>query len=392
MRAIIKIESKRIVKSVMTLVFFAAILLLSINSSYQAVKGYELWDQGGYVASGGENLKHAKENALNMDIEQAIVMLREKGEAVFADETNIEMLVNLNYSDKDIGELSNEEINQFLGNRLRIIARRLDESIRFTYTEEEKDRFLERAGKLTGLTIGYAEGWKVLNRDIGSFVPLVMLMVSLLIMPLFADDAQNRMKELSRSTRNGKKQLAAARFISAFMTGSVFYLLAMFCFFFIKMIPFGFSGSEELIQSNADTFFSVFPITYLEQFLINCLRGYVALIFVVALTVMISATTERIMVGSVVVCFFWLLLLVMEQMMQFEVNHWFANFMPLRLSGSADFYTANEIYRFGGSSFDGIVWCPVIALLVSVVMTALTVLWLMKERLTVKASQRQSSI
>lgn len=42
MRAIIKIESKRIVKSVTTLVFFVAILLLSINSSYQAVKGYEL--------------------------------------------------------------------------------------------------------------------------------------------------------------------------------------------------------------------------------------------------------------------------------------------------------------------------------------------------------------
>lgn len=392
MRAIIKIESKRIVKSVMLLVLFAAILLLSINSSYQAVKGYELWNQSGYVASGGENLKHAKKSALNIDIEQAIVMLREKGEVVFADETNIEMLVNMIYSDKVIRELSNEEINLFLENRLRTIARRLDESIRFTYTKEEKERFLGRAGKLTSLTIGYAEGWKVLNRDMGSFVPLVMLMVSLLIMPLFADDTQNRMKELSRSTKNGKKQLAIARFLSAFMTSSVFYLLAIFCFFLIKMIPFGFSGSGELIQSNADTFFSVFPITYLEQFLINCLRGYVALIFVVALTVLISATTERIMVGSVVVCFFWLLLLVMEQMMQFEVNHWFANFMPLRLSGSADFYTANEIYHFGGSSFDGIVWCPLIALVISVVMTALTILWLMKERLTSKASKRQSHI
>lgn len=319
-------------------------------------------------------------------------MLREKGEAVFADETNIEMLVNMIYLDKVIRELSNEEINLFLENRLRTIARRLDESIRFTYTEEEKEHFLGRAGKITRLTIGYAEGWKVLNRDMGSFVPLVMLMVSLLIMPLFADDTQNRMKELSRSTRNGKKRLAAARFISAFLTGSVFYLLAMFCFFFIKMIPFGLSGSGELIQSNADTFFSVFPITYLEQFLINCLRGYVSLIFVVSLTVLISATTERIMVGSVVVCFFWLLLLVMDQMMQFEVNHWFANFMPLRLSGSADFYTTNEIYRFGESSFDSIVWCPLIALVVSVVMIALTVLWLMKERVTAKASQRQNHI
>ena len=392
MRAIIKVESKRIVKSVMTLVFLAVVLLLSVNSSYQAVKGYELWNQNGYVASGGENLKHAKENATGMEIEQAVAMLREKGEAVFVDETNIEMLVNMNYSDKVVDELSNEEINLFLENRLRTISRRLDESTRFTYTEEEKERFLERAGKLTSLTIGYAEGWKVLNRDMGSFLPLVMLMVSFLLMPLFADDTQNKMKELSRSTRNGKRQLAMARFISAFIISSMFYLLAMFCFFFIKMLPFGFAGGSEAIQSNAATFFSVFSITYLEQFLLNCLRGYVTLIFVVALTILISATTERIMVGSVIVCFFWLLLLVMEQMMQFEVNHWFANFMPLRLSGSTDFYTANEIYRFGGNSIDGIVWCPLIALVASVVMTVLTILWLMKERLTAKAGRRQDHI
>lgn len=87
-------------------------------------------------------------------------MLREKGEVVFADETNIEMLVNMIYSDKVIRELSNEEINLFLENRLRTIARRLDESIRFTYTKEEKERFLGRAGKLTSLTIGYAEAGK----------------------------------------------------------------------------------------------------------------------------------------------------------------------------------------------------------------------------------------
>ncbi len=390
MRAIIKVESKRIVKSVMTLVFLAAVLLLSINSSYQAVKGYELWNQSGYVASGRENLKHAKENAEGVEIEQAIAILREKGEAVFVDETNIEMLVNMNYSDKAAGELSNGEINMFFQNRLGTIMRRLEENNHFNYTEEEKERFLKRAGKLTSLTIGYAEGWKVLNRDMGSFLPLVLLMVSLLIMPLFADDTQNKMKELSRSSRNGKKQLAIARFISAFMTGSVFYLLAVFSFFLIKMIPFGFSGSGELIQSNADTFFSVFSITYLEQFMINCLRGYAALIFVVALTVLISATTERIMVGSVIVCFFWLLLLVMEQMMQFEVNHWFANFMPLRLSGSTDFYTSNEVYRFGKSSFDSIIWCPMIALVVSVAMTVLTVIWLRKERLAATASQRRN--
>lgn len=390
MKAIIRVESKRIIKSLMTLVFFAVVLLLSANSSYQALKSYELWDYNGYVASGMENLKHGKENATGIEVEQAVAILRENGEAVYVDETNIEMLVKMNYSDRTAKELSNEEINLFLENRLRTIARRLDESSHFTYTGKEKERFLERAGNLTSLKIGYAEGWKVLNHDMGNFIPLVLLMISFLIMPLFADDTQNKMKELSSSARNGKKQLALARFVSAFMMGSVFYLSAIVCFFFIKMLPFGFAGSGEFIQSNADTFFSTFTITYLEQFLINCLRGYVTLVFVVALTVLISATTERIMVGSVIICFFWLLLFVMEKMMQFEVNHCFANFMPLRLSGSTDFYTLNEVYRFGRNSFDGIIWCSMIAMAISVVMIALTAAWLMKERLIVKTGIRQN--
>ena len=80
----------------------------------------------------------------------------------------------------------------------------------------------------------------------------------------------------------------------------------------------------------------------------------------------------------------------MEKMAQFEVNHCFANFLPLRLAGSADFYTLNEVYRFGGNSFDGIAWCLMISMGVSVIMLALAAIWLMKERLMVRASMRQT--
>ena len=66
-------------------------------------------------------------------------------------------------------------------------------------------------------------------------------------------------------------------------------------------------------------------------------------------------------------------LLIMNQMISFEVNHMFANFMPLRLAGSLDFYNRYEIYRFAGRTFDGIVWCPIVALVLSVGMAALAV-------------------
>ena len=374
MKAVIRVESRRILKKEVFFIFLAVVILLSISSTCQAVKRYELWDEGGVVASGRENLKHGKENAVSRSIEDAIVMCRGLEEAVYVEETNIEKLVALNYQNKTAGALSDAEINLFFENRLREIERRLDENINVDYTESEKERFRKEAEKLTSLTVGFSEGWKVLNRDIGRLIVIISVMISIIIMPLFAEETQTGMQELIRSAMKGKRQLDFARIITAYGMGSILYFLAVFLCFLIKMMPFGFAGANEYIQSSENTFFSVFHISYLQQFAWNCLRGYVALIFVVSMTILISVMLEQVMAGYAAICFFWGLLLIMNQLIGFEVNHMFANFMPLRLAGSLDFYNRNEIYRVAGRTFDSIVWCPIVALILSVGM-AVSAVW-----------------
>lgn len=375
MNSMIKVEIKRILKIEILFAFFAAVLLLSVSSSYWAVKEYELWDMDGFVASAEENIKHGKENADRIPIEEAIVSLKGKQETVYLDETNVEKLVMLNYPDKDVSSLTQREIDLFLENRIDLIGQRLNESDHFSYTEAEKEHVLKEAGKLTNLTVGFAEGWKVLNRDMGSFLPFVLIMLSIMIMPLFADGDQTRMKELIQSTRKGKKQLDLGRIAAAFAAGGILYVSAILLFFLVKIIPFGAAGGKEYIQSSEDTFFSAFHISYIEQFLWNCMRGYAALILAISTTLLISVMLERIMAGMAVVCFYWMLLYIMEKMMSFEVNHLIANFMPLRLSGSTDIYVQNEIYRFAGKTFAGIVWCPVVALMLSGIMLGISVWW-----------------
>lgn len=373
MKSIIRVESRRILKKEVFLIFLAVVILLSVSSTCQAVRRYELWDEGGVVASGRENLKHGKENAVSRSIEDAIVMCRGLEEAVYVEETNIEKLVALNYQNKTAGALSDAEIKLFFENRLGEIERRLDENINVDYTESEKERFRKEAEKLTSLTVGFSEGWKVLNWDIGRLIVMISVMISIIIMPLFAEETQTGMQELIRSAMKGKRQLDFARIITAYGTGSILYFFAVFLCFLIKMMPFGFAGANEYIQSSENTFFSVFHISYMQQFAWNCLRGYVALIFVVSMTILISVMLEQVMAGYAAICFFWGLLLIMDQMISFEVNHMFANFMPLRLAGSLDFYNRNEIYRVAGRTFDSIVWCPVVALILSVGMAVLGV-------------------
>lgn len=382
MKAVVKIESRRILRKEILVAFLVVVLFLSVASSYQAVKKYEIWDENGFLASGIQNLRHGKDNAEKQNIEEAIAALREQQKpAFFVDETNIADLVDLNYSDKNVSDLSDKEINLFFEKRLEHIEQRLNESQKFSYTESEKKQFMEKAEELTSLMVGFAEGWKVLNNDMGSFVSTMLVIISIIVMPLFADDPQSRMKELNSSTKNGKKQLDRARIITAFGVGMVLYFVSVGCYFFIKMMPFGFSGGGEYIQSNGDIFFSVYHITYVEMFAWNCMRGYVALIFVISMSILLSVTLERIMAGAVVICFFWGLLFLMEKVISFEVNHLFANFMPLRLVSNNGFYTQNEIYRFVGKTFDSLVWCPAVALFLSGVMVGITVWWLYRKRI-----------
>lgn len=120
MRSIVKVERKRLLTLGIVIVFFATVLLLSIYSSYQAVNSYEVWDMG-LVASGKENLSHGRKHAERKKIEEAIAILRDKEKAVFVDETNIEKLAALNYAGRNAGDLTDDEINQFLEKRLSII-------------------------------------------------------------------------------------------------------------------------------------------------------------------------------------------------------------------------------------------------------------------------------
>lgn len=138
----------------------------------------------GFMASGKENLSHGRKHTERKKIEEAIAILRDKEKAVFVDETNIEKLAALNYSGRNAEDLTDDEINQFLEKRLSIIEQSFNENSNFSYTEGEIKSFMNEAGKLTGLTVGFSEGWKVLNRDLGDFMWLVLLMVSIIIMPL----------------------------------------------------------------------------------------------------------------------------------------------------------------------------------------------------------------
>ena len=158
-----------------------------------------------------------------------------------------------------------------------------------------------------------------------------------------------------------------ARITAAYLVATVLYACSMAIYFIIVMLPFGFGGASQPIQSDIRTFYSLYNITYLQQFLWNLFRGYVVLIFMVSLVLIITILLKNILVGASVVAIFLVMLVVFNQVYLYPVNHWFTNFMPVRMTDFRQFYTGNELYRICGLSISCMNWSIIVTLALSVV-------------------------
>lgn len=386
MLEIIKVEIKRVICLKNFLLFIFIIGLFSAYSSYTAVKNYNITNEKGIAVKWNENLAHGNKYAQGKYItEEYLQSMKNKGDSLlYLDESNVELLIFMNYDGKRLKDLSDEELKSFYSKRISEIENRLDDSSTITYTENEKHNFIEKAKKLTSLSMEYSEGWKVLNMDMGKFEPFLLVLIAIFLLPYLGSDPQTKMKELLRSTKLGKKELDYARVVAAFLSGISHYSLGVFLYFSIKMLPFGAAGGNQHIQSNAFTFFSLYNIIYWQQFILNVLIGFVALIFMICFTLLVTMFMDGIMTGAVAVIFFWILLIIFDQMGLYEVNHWFANFMPLKMTAFSHYYTQNEVYRVFGKSMSCMSWTLLFTTILSIVLLFLTLVGLKLRRKTVR--------
>ncbi|MDE6851345.1 MAG: hypothetical protein K2J67_02505 [Lachnospiraceae bacterium] len=240
--------------------------------------------------------------------------------------------------------------------------------------------FMDKAKSLSTLSMGYAEGWKALEETMGNFLFLLVTVISVLVLPLFGRDSAVKMEEMVRSSRYGKRQLDWARIKAAYLTATVLYVCSMAVCFIIVMLPFGFDGADQPIQSNVRTFFSLYNISYLQQFLWNLFRGYVVLVFMVSLALLVTILLKNILASGSVIAIFMVMLVICNQIYLYPVNHWFTNFMPVRMTDFWHFYTGNELYRIFGHSISCMNWSVVVSLILSVVFLAVGLIVLYVDR------------
>lgn len=360
---IILLECKRMMGRMVFAGFVAFILVFSIYYSHRNLVRYNLDEQG---ITWKDNLSEARKasEGLYLDKESMEDLREDANRYGYVNGENIMELVTANYG-KSLEELSADEMEQFFQTRADTIHENLVSDVNNDYTDEEIVNFMDKAKSLSTLSMGYAEGWKALEETMGNFVFLLVIVISVPLLQLFGRDPAVKMEEIVRSSRYGKRQLDRARIMAAYLTATVLYVCSMAVYFVIVMLPFGFGGANQLIQSNVRTFFSLYDITYMQQFLYNLFRGYVVLIFMVSMVLMVTILIKNILASGAIIAIFMVMLVIFNQIYLYPINHWFTNFMPVKMTDFWYFYTGNELYRIFRLSISCMSWSIIVSLVLS---------------------------
>ena len=380
MRSIICAEWKRILPFWICILFLLVIFAYTVYDNRLEKDRYTYVDDNGDLIDGGIVLKEARQHKDGSEIEsillQSINGSLAKGSLDFVKAQNFSYM---NYG-RQIEELTIDEINYFCQKRLSHIYQGLEESSTVLYSRQELASLMEEANRMSTIVIGYAEGWSSLNRGMENFVPFLILGISIILIPLFGEDARTNMNEFILASKWGRMPLNLSRIITAYGAGSLLYLCGISEYTFMKFLAFGCEGGNLPIQSDESMFFSIYSLSYMQQFFRNCCVGYLALLVTISFTLLICILVKKMLVCSAILCFFWIFLFVGEQMNLYVTNHWFFNFMPYRMTRFGHYYLENDIYRIAGISMSSMTWTICVALVIVLIVTGSMILFLKMQR------------
>lgn len=374
MREIIRVERKRILNLRSFLLISIVILIFSLFNSKKSLEKYNVYDSSGtIIISSKENLRESRLKKHNLILNKKTLkeVVDRKDTSRYLYNFNLVRLVSFNYKDKKVDELTENDIEKFYSQRISNLRNYLEENLIY-YTDKDIGYLISKGKELkTPLKTGYSEGWKNLNNDMADFTLIILGVISIIILPLFTHDQKTKMKELYVSTKYGKRTLVKCRIVAGIQVGVIIYSIGLFIFSLSKLMAFGIRGFNLPIQNNINNFLSTYNITYLQQYLINILIGFIAMLLMISIIYLFTILVEQILSGGVLILSFWAMMNMLPKNI-FSLNHYFANFLPYKMTDFNHYYMNNEVYTILGKTIPNIICVIIVSFIFFILFTILT--------------------
>ena len=330
MKKMLYYEIKKIfVKTSNRLALLVLIIALCIVC-YRAISGVEFVDENGKTETGinaVQELKTAKKEWAGILTEDKIAKVIRENERInqtkeyqsendqmnniayswkqgFSDIRNLLILSYGNFREYDYyipDSLSAEDAGEFYKNRTAHLREWLDTEAKENYSEKEKEFLVQKYEKLkTPLNYDWTEGWKQLLENSSAILMIMMLVLGFLVSNIFPGEFRLKADSIFYSTYYGRNKAIAAKIQAGLLITTVIYWSAMFIFSVVILGSIGFEGGNIPIQTSRTGWKSFYNISYFQEFIIVLIGGYIGTLFIMLLTMLISAKTKSVVFAVVV--------------------------------------------------------------------------------------------
>ncbi|HIR75452.1 MAG TPA: ABC transporter permease subunit [Candidatus Choladousia intestinipullorum] len=246
-------------------------------------------------------ISHTPE-ALSEDFDQNDIAYSKK--QGFMDIRNLLVYSYGSFNDYDYylpDSLSPDAAGDFYSNRLKNLKEWLDTDAEDQFSEEEKEYLIQTYEALeTPLYYDYQAGWKSLFRYAPSILMIVTLLLSFLCAGIFSGEFQQRSGAVFYSSRYGRGKAVAAKIKAGLIIITMVYWGVILLYTGLVLGILGADGANCLIQSDAAGWKSIYNITNWQEYLLVVLGGYLGCVFMLLLTMWVSAKTNSAVTAVIV--------------------------------------------------------------------------------------------
>lgn len=196
-----------------------------------------------------------------------------------------------------IDYLKPEDVKNFYSNRVESLKGYLyspEQNAVSQFLSEKEKAFLVKQYEKMETPLVYEDfmGWDELEYNAPMLIMFTCLILGFLIAGIFSNETKLKADSIFFSAYHGRKKAVLAKLVAGVVIVTGLYWLVMLLYSAIVLGILGTSGADCMIQISLGGWKSFYNITFLQRHLLILFGGYIGTLFVMLVTMLVSAKTK----------------------------------------------------------------------------------------------------
>ena len=198
-----------------------------------------------------------------------------------------------------IDSVTEDEVGNLYENRIWNVKTWLaSDEAKDQFSEAEKAYIIDRYETLeTPFYYEPTDGWQVALEYVVTIIMMTMLVLSFFVSGIFSGEFQWKADSIFFSTKYGRNKGTLSKIAAGLIVVTVVYWIMILLYSLIIFSVYGTSGANCVIQTSLAGWKSLYHMTFVQEYLLVIVGGYVGVLFILLLSMLVSAKTHATVVA-----------------------------------------------------------------------------------------------